>query len=67
VAVTAVILSAIAALFSSICTFVLMAIIGATCFRGEAGYGFSLMFGPIAALVAGILTFITVFRWIRSH
>ena len=63
---TAVLVSAIAALLSSICAFVLMVVIGATFFSGEAGYGFNLMFGRIGALVAGVLTFVTVFRWIRS-
>jgi len=54
--VKAVLISAVAALFTATCAFALMAVAGAAFFSGEGGYGFGLIFCPIGALVAGALT-----------
>ena len=63
----AVLISAVAALFTATCAFALMAVAGAAFFSGEGGYGFGLIFCPIGALVAGALTFYLVFRSVRSR
>jgi hypothetical protein len=64
--VTAVLVSAVAALFAAICAFALIAFIGAAFFPGEGGYGFGLIFCPIGAFLAGVITFVVVFRRVRS-
>lgn len=54
------------ALFSALSAFVLIAFIGAKVFRSEAGYGFGLGFGPLAAVLTGAVMFVVIFRKIRS-
>jgi len=64
--VAAVLIAAVAALLAAICAFALIAFIGAAFFSGEGGYGFGLIFSPIGALLAGAITFVMVFRRVRS-
>ncbi len=57
-----VIISAVIALVVAICTFVLATFVGATLFRGEAGYGFALICAPLGAVVGGASAFVIAIR-----
>ena len=63
---SAVLISAVAAIFAAICAFAVIAFVGAAFFPGEGGYGFGLILCPIGALLAGATTFVVVFRRVRS-
>jgi hypothetical protein len=64
--IVALLVSAAAAVVVAIVFFVGVGFIGLKFFSGESSYGVGLAFGPPIAVVAGISTFILLFRKIRS-
>ncbi len=63
--ILAVVMASFAAVFAAAATAIALMWIGARLFSGEASYGFGLGLGPPAALVAGVVAFVWVFRKMR--
>jgi hypothetical protein len=61
----ALLVSLIAAGFAALGAWVLTIFIGVKFFRDEWSYGIPLLFGVPAGLVAGVATFLVVFRKLR--
>ncbi len=62
----ATLLGLVAATLTAIAAFVGAIFICARLFTGEASYS-SLLFGPVAALITGVVAFILTFRWILHY
>ena len=64
--VVALIVSAAVAVVAAASSFFAVAFEGAKLFRDEWSYGIGLAFGPAAMLLAGVATFLLLYRKIRS-
>lgn len=57
-----VLIAVVIAFVVAVCAFFLATVVGATFFRGEAGYGFGLVLAPLGALVAAVIAFFVALR-----
>ena len=62
----ALVVAVAAAIIAAIALFVGVIFVGTTFFKGESSYGVGLAFGPALAVIGAVLTFVFVFRKIRS-